>query len=278
MELLLRRQPAMAATSRQVARGRSARPNESDARAIGRRGKIRLGCEGAALPSRRRRAIVSAQGIEGRDVARRDRSAARCPPRGAEGLVAAFAQRGGELRKRNQAALAGTPAKPVATPTPAAPNKSACGGDESLIGGDDLTAAASPSATPSGGEADLLGGGNGDLTTTATSPTPSPGATGNDDLTGGDLLTGGAAQIRRLRQRRPRSRQLNRRPRRNGLPQAVGIGRRTASLSTTGRSDTPIPSSSPGSPPRGNSPAGQRRRRRKPSFKRWPIRNRRACA
>ncbi len=83
------------------------------------------------------------------------------------------------------------PAKPVATPTPAA--QAPASGDGSLIGGDDLTAAASPSPTPSGGEADLLGGGN-DLTTTAASPTPSPGATGNDDLTGGDLLTGGAAQ------------------------------------------------------------------------------------
>lgn len=89
--------------------------------------------------------------------------------------------------------------KPKPTPTPAAPNEKPASGDQSLLGGDDLTATPAPSPTPKGGsEADLLGGGNGgDLTTAATpAPKSSPAAAANDDLTsggGGDLLSGGAA-------------------------------------------------------------------------------------
>ncbi|HEY2799293.1 MAG TPA: hypothetical protein VGI85_01770 [Chthoniobacterales bacterium] len=84
--------------------------------------------------------------------------------------------------------------KPKPTPTPASPDeKPASGADQSLLGGEDLTATPTPSASPaSGSEGDLLGGGNGDLT--APTPTPSPAAGGNEGLTsGGDLLSGGGA-------------------------------------------------------------------------------------
>ncbi|MEO6873092.1 MAG: cytochrome c3 family protein [Chthoniobacterales bacterium] len=81
---------------------------------------------------------------------------------------------------------------PPPTPTPA-PNENPPTGDQSLLGGDDLTTAAMPTPKPAAsGGGDLLGGGNDDLT--AATPTPGP-AGGNDDLTsGGDLLAGGAAE------------------------------------------------------------------------------------
>ena len=49
MELLLSRQPVMSAVLGEIARSRSARSNESDAGAIGRRGAIRLGREDACF-------------------------------------------------------------------------------------------------------------------------------------------------------------------------------------------------------------------------------------
>jgi hypothetical protein len=83
------------------------------------------------------------------------------------------------------------------TPTPAPAEKPTSSSDQSLLGGDDLTPAATPTPTPSpaGAEADLLGAGSADDLTAAT-PTPTPAAKANDDLTsgdGGDLVAGGTA-------------------------------------------------------------------------------------
>jgi len=70
------------------------------------------------------------------------------------------------------------------------PNKKQPSGDESLLGGADLTAAPSPSpgkpAANSGG--DLLAGGNDDLTAATPTPKPSSSSGKSDDLTSGDLL------------------------------------------------------------------------------------------
>jgi hypothetical protein len=74
-------------------------------------------------------------------------------------------------------------AAPSPTPTPASPNAKPASGDQSLLGGDDLAAAASP--TPTGKNDDDLS-----AAVAAASPSPSPASGGKDDLAGGDLLSG----------------------------------------------------------------------------------------
>lgn len=78
-------------------------------------------------------------------------------------------------------------ARPTASPTPS-PNEKAPAGDEPLLGGDDLTTAATPSPAPasSPGAGNLLAGGNDDLAAATPPPAASPAA--GADLTSGDLL------------------------------------------------------------------------------------------
>ena len=83
------------------------------------------------------------------------------------------------------------PEKPKPTPAPSAPpDEKKSSGDESLLGGEDLSAAPSPAKPAPASGGDLLAGGEEDLT--SATPTPAPSGEG-EDLTSGDLLQGAPA-------------------------------------------------------------------------------------
>ncbi len=80
-------------------------------------------------------------------------------------------------------------AKLAPAPSPTPPNDKSAPGDESLLGGEDLTSAPAPSpAKPAATTTSDLLAGDEDLASGSASATPSPSAGKSDDLTGGDLL------------------------------------------------------------------------------------------